>query len=290
VTTHEPGPARVVFSPVGYKLARRVASWVDAKRIEGRWSPKLGGDETFRAKFLTVPEILDSWISQHRSFRDADVLDFGCGEGTAALGLALNYGPRSVVGVDIMPDPERCLPLAREQLGLDVLPGNLALHRVIPGRLHDASAGFDIAYSWSVFEHVEDRLLDGTLQLLHSALRPRGLLFVQIAPLFYSSGGSHLMHKIGEPWAHLLNQHNVYYEKLVNATADSAEREALWSMYRTLNRITADELVERLEGAGFEILRTYTTRDEAQPPRRLAHVFREEALRTSQVVVLGRRV
>jgi len=73
-----------------------------------------------------VPDIIDRWISEHRNIAASEILDFGCGEGACALGLALNYEPRSVVGVDIMPDPARCLPLAREHLGLESLPGTFA--------------------------------------------------------------------------------------------------------------------------------------------------------------------
>jgi len=262
---------------------------MNANRIQKRWEPRLSADEVFRAKFLTVPTILDSWISQHFPFRGADVLDFGCGEGISALALALNYEPRSVVGVDIMPDPERCLPLAQENLGLQDLPANLRLYRVAPGFLHDTAARFDVVYSWSVFEHVEDRMLSTAVDLVRSALRQGGLFFAQIAPLYFSAEGSHLMHKIPETWGHLLNQHNVYHQKLCVAVPDAEERSALWSTYRTLNRITAPELVERIKGAGFDILRTYSTKESMDPPPRLLAIYQREVLITNQIVVLARR-
>ncbi len=246
-------------------------------------------DDTFRAKFTTVPDIVERWVSGYRPLRGADILDFGCGEATSALAFALNYGPRSVVGVDIMPEPERCLPLATANLGLESLPANLQLQRVAPGRLHDAAARFDLVYSWSVFEHVEDRLLDEVLQLVRSALRPDGIFFAQIAPLYYSSEGSHLMHKIPEPWGHLLNQENVYYEKLCRAASGKTEVDALWSMFNTLNRITARELIERIEGNGFRILRSYTSRDPRKPSSRLRAIFHDDVLTTNQVVVLAHR-
>ena len=252
------------------------------------WHPLENADDGFRARFVTVPAIVDDWISGYRSLEGADILDFGCGEGVSALALALNYRPRSVVGVDIMPDPERCQPVARANLGIEALPANLRLHRVTPGFLHDPQERFDVAYSWSVFEHVDERLFDGVLRLIRAALRPAGLFLAQIAPLFYSSEGSHLTHRIREPWCHLLTQHSVFYERLCAAVPDPAERDALWSTYRTLNRITARELVERIARSGFEVLRTYFSKDAAAPPQRLRAIYRDEVLSTNQVVVLAR--
>jgi SAM-dependent methyltransferase len=218
----------------------------------------------------------------------AEVLDFGCGEGVAALGLALNHGARRVVGVDIMPDPERCFAVAQRQLRLSQLPPNLELHRVRPGFLHSPHERFDVVYSWSVLEHVDQRLIGDTLNLIRKALKPNGVFLAQIAPLYYSAEGGHLYHKIPEAWGHLLNQHDVYYEKLGAAVSDPAELQALWSTYRTLNRITAARLIESLEIAGFELLRSYSTQEGPEPCDELKAIYNENVLRTNQIVLLMR--
>ncbi len=246
-------------------------------------------EDGFRARYTEVPKILSEWLEVHRKLDGLDILDFGCGPGITALGLALSHRPRRVVGVDIGTDPELCLPLAKHHIGLDKLPDNLALHRVTPGLLHDSADRFDVAYSWSVFEHVDERLVDGVLDLIRSSLKPDGLLLVQIAPLFYSAEGAHLASRLQEPWVHLLTQQNLLYEKLAASTHDKKELEALWGTYATLNRITAPELLDHVERGGFEILRVYTTKDERPVPARLAAIFREDVLITSQVALLGRR-
>jgi SAM-dependent methyltransferase len=246
------------------------------------------GDEHYRARFEDVPRIVSRWIDPLRPLRGADVLDFGCGEAVTALGLALNYGPRRIVGVDIMPDPERCLPLARDHLAIETLPSCLELHRVAPGSLHDPTDRFDVAYSWSVFEHVDQRLLDESLALIRNALRPRGLFLAQIAPLYFSAHGSHLTHKIPEPWVHLLTQDTVLRERLAAATPDREECRALESVYGTLNRITAPQFVDAIGGAGFKVLRTYFTKDKEKPTANLLRVFNRNILSTNQVVVLAR--
>jgi len=145
-----------------------------------------------------------------------------------------------------------------------------------------------LIYSWSVFEHVDQRLLDSTLKLLRASLRPDGLLLVQIAPLYYSAEGSHLLHKVPEPWGHLATQHSAYYEKLCSAVAEAGERQALWSTFRTLNRITADALVGKIVDAGFQVVRTHKTRDAVEPPPPLTEIFQRDVLTTNQIVVLAR--
>ena len=107
------------------------------------WSSDSISDEGFRARFVTVPEIIEQWVAPYGALRGKSLLDFGCGHGISALAFALHHDVR-VVGVDIMPDPEDCLPRARAQLGLDALPPNLSLHRAQPGEAHRIPAQFDI--------------------------------------------------------------------------------------------------------------------------------------------------
>jgi cyclopropane fatty-acyl-phospholipid synthase-like methyltransferase len=252
-----------------------------------RWSVDSITDDSFRARFVIVPRILEEWVGKLRPSAGWSVLDFGCGEGITALALALKHDAR-VVGVDIMPDPERCLPVARAQLGLNALPANLHLARVLPGSLHDDDDRFDFVYSWSVFEHVDRRVLPGVLSRIRSCLRPDGLFFVQIAPLYYSAEGSHLFHKLPEPWAHLLRQHNELHDELAATTRDDAELRELWSTYRTLNRITAEELVDLVSASGFEIVRTHYTQDDHKPPARLRAIYQPEVLTTNQIALLAR--
>lgn len=245
-------------------------------------------DPHFKARFVDVPAIVRDWFAPYAPVEGAELLDFGCGEGIAALGLALGFRPKRVVGVDIMPDPERCLTVARKHLDIDSLPAHLELHRVQPGHLHNDTDRFDLAYSWSVFEHVDQGLLDQSLALIRSALRPGGFFLAQIAPLYYSAEGSHLSHVLTQPWVHLRVQQNRLEDMLRRAVADAREAEALWSTYCTLNRIAHQELLARMRSNGFEVMRTFTTKQELTPPPELLHVFQAEALLTNQVVVLAR--
>ncbi|HUJ11305.1 MAG TPA: class I SAM-dependent methyltransferase [Verrucomicrobiae bacterium] len=229
-------------------------------------------------------------MAEHGGLAGKDILDFGCGEATAALGIALQYEPRRVVGVEIQQvELDRCLPHARDQLRLESLPENFSLHCVEPGMLPNRDDQFDLIYSWSVFEHIDQSLFPRMLDSLRSLLKPEGFLFIQVAPLYYSAEGSHMMPWVPEPWGHLLNQHDIYYSKLASAVRDPEQLRLLWSTYRTLNRITAPGLVTLVRQAGLEIVRDYRTKDEYVIPSELAEIFQPEILSTNQIVLLLRK-
>lgn len=244
-------------------------------------------DKNFNAKYFGVPDIIESWTSPYLSIAGGSVLDFGCGEGTAALGMAQRKGAARVVGVDIVTDRAICLANAKLHLGLQELPPNLQLRQIEAGASDDAGA-FDLIYSWSVMEHVREDLLEGVVKQCAERLSPGGLFFVQISPLFFSSGGSHLLHWTPRPWGHLLHQHSEYMALLERACADQTIYNAAREMYETLNRITAGRLIEVLRGAGFEILREHRREEDDEIPPGLLEIYNEKALRTAEIVLLGR--
>jgi 2-polyprenyl-3-methyl-5-hydroxy-6-metoxy-1,4-benzoquinol methylase len=253
------------------------------------WSIDLIQDQGFAARFTTVVDILEDWTAAYGGFAGKHVLDFGCGEGITALSLALRYPDATVLGTDIMPDIERCLPTARDQIGLMYLPGNLSLRQVQPDQPIVAEQPFDIIYSWSVIEHVDRRLLADTFRRFHDALRPGGYLFTQIDPLYYSSEGSHLFAWVPERWGHLVNQDDVYIEKLRANCRSDEEHRHLVGTYRTLNRLTTQELREVVTGTNFRIVREYVTAEDFLIPAPLLGCYKEDALRTNQIVILALR-
>jgi SAM-dependent methyltransferase len=252
---------------------------------------KVFSDSAFEARYIKLADIIHDWVKQNLDFEKSDVLDFGCGEGITALGIADRFAAKSVFGVDIMPDPQRCLSVAGRELGIASLPSNLKLRQISPSEEFAPHGSFDLIYSWSVFEHVQQPILDSLLKQLHNLLRPDGYLFIQIAPLYYSSEGSHLFHKISEPWGHLVNQDSVYFDKLCKSCDSQVEIDALWSCYQWLNKLTGPELVSKLTSTGFEIVRQYVTQDEhlAKIPPQLLSVFNNDVLGTNQIVLLCRK-
>lgn len=246
-------------------------------------------DPGVRVRFIDLPDIIHDWLSPHLSLDGARILDFGCGEGITALGLALRYRPALVLGCDISREVDNCAGIARQHLGVAELPPHLILRHTVPGKLMPEAVDMDLVYAWSVFEHVSQDLFDVTLRKLYRRLRPGGWLFIQIAPLYYSSQGSHMQSRIPEPWAHLRMQHNLFVDRLFRACPDKAEFNLLHGTYQTLNRVTVPALLSAVEAAGFGIVRSYTTQEDITPPAELLAVYREEVLRTNQVALLARR-
>jgi cyclopropane fatty-acyl-phospholipid synthase-like methyltransferase len=256
---------------------------LDLQRGEWECQPM---DDTLRTKFTYLPDVLASWTEPVGGLRGKRILDFGCGSGMTALGIALNHGAELVAGSDINREYEQCAANAREA-GLGDLPANLDFETIERGSIsrHDE---FDFIYSWSVFEHVDQQLFDGVIDSLRENLRSNGHFFVQIAPLYYSPEGSHLWEIGFQQWEHLIWQVDHIYREI--HTRLEPERAAnLWSMYITLNKVTAEKLVSTIIKRGFELAREYRTTVSVEPPSDLLSAYTKDALITNQVVALFRK-
>jgi SAM-dependent methyltransferase len=270
--------------------------------IKRTWSLDLCRNDQYRHKFTDVVRILAEWFEPYGGFEGKDILEFGCGEGTVALGLALQHRPRRVVGVEILDVYKKCLPFARDNLGLESLPDILSLHKIAPGAGFADLGKFDCVFTWSVFEHVSQEFLPEAFEMLKKALKPGGVIFLQISPLYYSRDGSHLAPWIPVPWGHLALQADDYYKRLLSAPAtpdhlrsswsvyipmdaeQAEERRVLWETYDTLNKATAPQLARLAAQAGLKIVRDYRTRNDDPIPSDLAEIFNEDVLRTEQIV------
>ncbi|HEY0182690.1 MAG TPA: class I SAM-dependent methyltransferase [Rhodopila sp.] len=251
-------------------------------------TPRQPVDAVYQNKFVGVPDVIAEWVREHGGLAGRDVLDFGCGEATMALGIALRHGARRVVGVETHEEIDNCLPNARAQLGLERLPQNLELVRTGPDSSLEELGQFDVVYSWSVFEHVSQDLISDCFRKIKRVMRPHGVMFLQTTPLYYSAEGSHLKPWVPAPWAHLSMQQDLFYAAL-RASADSDEHaNHLKWVYETLNRATAPQLLRAARQAGFEIIREYRTHDELDIPDEIKEIYTPEALTTNQLVFLAR--
>jgi len=254
---------------------------------------------TFESKYQRLPEIITDWLDGHLAFENARIMDFGCGVGTTALGMAVRHNSASIVGVEMKDEYLNCLPLAQRNLGMQKLPENLSFRSAQADQKIQETEQFDCVYSWSVFEHVQRDQLESVVRELKQQIRPGGYKFLQVAPLYYSAYGSHLREFLSEPWAHLTMQLSTLKEAVLGD--ESAEispveigndlelrRKRAWSCFETLNLATADELLEVFRDHGFSVVREYRTSNDDSPPSSLLRVYDEEVLTTEQIVVLFR--
>lgn len=199
-------------------------------------------------------ELLDFLAEDGLSLEGQFVADVGCGDGAIDLGLVHRGRPRELIGFDLEPVDVGWLEREARQAGVldDGLPPELRFEVCSSTALPAATHSFDAVVSWSTFEHVQEPVR--TLREVRRILRPGGVLFLQIWPLFHSQHGGHVWPWFPSGFAHL-RQPAEEIEQVVrdgpigtDADADFIVREA-----RSLNRITIDELQRSLLSAGFDI-------------------------------------
>jgi SAM-dependent methyltransferase len=280
------------------KLQERIwglAAW-DAQHISDEW---------FRAHFDYAADVVNQWVGSAVDIRTARLLNFGCGDGITDLSLVLRYGATAIHGVDIRKEYAKLPRIAREQLGMRRVPAALTFETITPGaRLADLHGGMDGIMSWSTFEHVQRDQLLPILQDLHACLRPGGVFFLQIEPLFHSPYGSHLRRYDEVPWHHLLVTEEVLWNTIeahegpINAEevdfgfADfgvEGYKRFVFKEYQQLNRLTADELVDLVRQAGFSVEKQERRSVEMAPPPELLSRYSDEILRNNEIFLLLRK-
>ena len=157
-------------------------------------------DRWFYDHFVWAPNIVADFLSRVIPLGPAVVLDFGCGEGLMAKGLARLA--REVHGVDVMPMFGQLEERFERMFGAGNPFPPVTLRLVQAGELLPYEDGaFDAVFAWSVFEHVAN--VPYVLSEIHRVIRPGGAFFLQISPLYFSAQGGHLWNILDEPWIHL---------------------------------------------------------------------------------------
>jgi SAM-dependent methyltransferase len=121
-------------------------------------------DEVTKRKYLVESHIKP--FVDFDAYRGKDVLEVGCGIGTAAQSF-IEYGAR-YTGIDVSPVS---IELAKKRLDVyslegDVFEGDIQT-LVIPNKT------FDLVYSFGVLHHVDD--LESALKNIHTMLKPGGV-------------------------------------------------------------------------------------------------------------------
>ncbi|WOI53611.1 class I SAM-dependent methyltransferase [Parvularcula sp. LCG005] len=265
----------------------------------------------FRKKYDHIKGAISSAMSENaadlwgRLASGGNILEYGCGDGVAALAMAHHFPRCNVLGVDLHNAFDRLPERALSEGFESCRPTNLGFAQLSDvGRDHAIAPEFasisyqalpgdgsiDFCYSWCVFEHINLRLIEEVLNVIRKALSRDGLFYLKINPLYFSNRGAHLNFILDEPWVHLLHEHHelerIFYEAA--EVKNFKEAKAVWYQYITLNRLTADVLSELIEKSGFSILhenRLY----EGKPSAALLSAYNEEALRNKEVEYILRR-
>lgn len=278
----------------GVRQARNLSVNLEDLAARDRW---------FYDHFVKVPKIIADFLGRVVTLDEAVLLDFGCGQGLMAKGMA-RYA-RQVHGVDIIPVFDQLEDRFERTFGAPGLFPSVELRLVRPGApLPYENGMFDAVYAWSVFEHVAN--VPFALTQIHRTIRPGGALLLQISPLYYSAQGGHLWNILDEPWIHLRLSREELLDRVRTTSLDwvpekerhdafqggSAEeyRAGVISCFDTLNRVTVSELVQHARAAGFTIVEQLTMQDGPhEVPADLLELHPRENLMTDQVTMLFTR-
>lgn len=239
-----------------------------------------------RQKLIALPDIISEWFEPHGGLSGRKIMDFGCGRGEVTAGLAARHPTADVIGVEVSDEPSQ-LDAILDGIGAARL-SNLSFRKVPRGDLCD-DTDFDAIVSWSVFEHIQRNQFDRVVGQLRDRLRPSGLMFTQVSPLYFSPEGSHLWSLGYTDWQHLTRELSEMREDFEASPLTERQREAQWKMFQRLNRLTAPDIEARLSTAGFTILRRQIDHVDREPPRDLLTAYDRDALMTHQIVLLLRR-
>ena len=271
------------------------------------WDPSKMTDVWIRGHFEYAADVVNDWLGGVLDLKQSRLLQFGCGDGVTDLALVLRHGVKAIHGVDVLPGYRKLAGVAKSQLGMSRLPVALSFQTIEPGTaLAGQRPQYDGLASWSVFEHVQREQLLPILRDLLLCLRPGGYFFLQIEPLFYSAFGSHLRRFTDRPWLHLQvtesdlwNTVQAYQDPVKADEADLAlddlglekYKRYIFDEYKVLNKLTADELVDLVEQAGFQIVREQRRHFEPEGdiPGALLQQYPQELLTNNEIFLLMQR-
>lgn len=242
-------------------------------------------EPVFRSKFVDLPGYLTDWSSEYIDLRGKRILDFGCGAGVTAGGMAFLTEAAEVVGIDLHERWGDLGAALRRFSNLESLPENLSFRRIECGETPSLGK-FDLIYSWSVFEHVRADILPQVMAGVAEILNPGGFLYIQISPLYYSPEGGHLWEIGYKEWEHLTKPADAVRRDIFGSGLADERTLHLWRMFEGLNRVTADDILHLACGNGFSVKRVQRDLSSLPIPAGLEVRFETAALRTKQLVVL----
>lgn len=245
--------------------------------------------EPLAGRSLGPAPVSEKWFRDHYDSAASQVIDFlaaesirlagrriadvGCGDGITDLGLMHKARPAEFVCFDIVPtDTQRLREMARACGASAEIPPALVFRGCGERALPAPDGTFDVVFSWSAFEHIADPV--SVLSEIRRVIRPDGTFMLQLWPFFHSQHGSHLWDWFPDGFAHLLLQ-PAELEAAVHRTPGPpgpGEAERMLGAFRTLNRITLDDLHRALLRTGWMVTKLELITEPVRIPAPLAHL------------------
>jgi SAM-dependent methyltransferase len=163
------------------------------------------------------------------------VIDFGCGEGTEAVEMALR-GAGRVIGVDIRQD---ALRVARQKAAAAGVEKACCFAT-------SSQEAADVIVSVDAFEHYQDP--PSILRTMSSVLKPDGEVLVSFGPTWRHPLGGHLFSVF--PWAHLLFSEKALLRWRATFKQDGATR--FHEVAGGLNQMTISRFEKLIANSPFQ--------------------------------------
>ena len=185
--------------------------------------------------------------------RGKRIADVGCGDGIIDLAIARAGAPAELIGYDVNPtDATYLLEQVKRYGDIHELPPQLRFETSQPERVPADDGSFDVAVSWSAFEHIWSPV--SVAREIRRILKPGGVFFLQLWPFHPSEHGSHLWDWFPEGYVqHRLHEDEIKRQMDASEARNEWWREYMFKEYRHLNRISLDELQRVLLASGFDI-------------------------------------
>jgi SAM-dependent methyltransferase len=164
------------------------------------------------------------------------VIDFGCGEGGAAIEL-VRHGARHVIGIEIQ---ESHLRVARERARQAGVEHTCTFTQTTNQRA-------DLIISLDAFEHFADPA--AILRAMDSLLKSDGEIMASFGPTWYHPAGGHLFSIF--PWAHLIFSEEALLRWRSGFRNDGATR--FGEVAGGLNQITIRQFEDIIAESPFRI-------------------------------------
>lgn len=247
---------------------------VDPRLDDPEFDPRRWFDEHYRD---AAEAVVDFLAGDNISLTGKTVADIGCGDGIIDLGVFHRSDPALLVGYDLRPVDGEALGRTAREAGIDSLPpaDRLSFALSEPEHLPSPPSTFDVAFSWSTFEHVSQPIT--MFREVRRILKPDGVFFLQIWPLYYSEHGGHLWQSIREPFPHLAMPHHVVERRLKGRRGTDRRRSGV-DEFRSLNRMTLDDLQRALLAAGMRPTKVEVMSETLHVPDSIAHMALSQLL------------
>lgn len=207
--------------------------------------------EYFKKRITKMNRLLDSC---GLSAKQKSVLEIGCGDGLTSY-LLLSNGAKSVTGSDIIAQEpiyintikklvaKSTILTEKQTINVNLIKDNISSSR-LPANC------FDFICSFEVLEHLVEP--EKAFVNMHRILKKDGVMFHEYNPFFCVTGG-HSLCTLDFRWGHVrLNQKD--FIKYLSEIRPKEKKLALDFYYKSLNRMTIDDLKRIIKGCGFQLL------------------------------------